>query len=377
MILLDRRPSSGNFGGKLKSVPNIICYVYDPSGPLISVVITTLNDGDTVEACVRSIFNQSYHNFELILVDAKSPDGTYAKAMDLEELSKHFKNCKRYLPISADANSPAKGRNLGVKMASGSVIAFTDGDCIAQPNWLANLVRHLSRKSGIVGGPNIIRHRRESKMLDAIDRVLATPLGSGGSPQFCRINQIREVQYVPACNMAIDKRLFDDIGGFDENLRYNEDTDLCSRIRKKGYSITYVPQSIVDHFMGVESLLAFSKFIYKYGSEKGKNLSTNRKHLSKFNVLSLIFILTYVLLILILTLGNADEMVLLILMLLTSVAVVTIIVMSLGIAVEYSDPWMSILAFVVFISIFMIYNIGFVLGYICGILVIPILKHWS
>jgi hypothetical protein len=104
--------------------------------------------------------------------------------------------------LAQEANTPAKGRNIGVRAAYGNIVALTDGDCIAEKDWLRNLVEYLPKERGIVA--NSLKHFKRSKILDTIDNV-STYLGSGRSPQFFRIDKVSEVSGVPSCNMAIQK----------------------------------------------------------------------------------------------------------------------------------------------------------------------------
>src|SRR5437899_12046918 len=84
--------------------------------PLVSVVITCRNEGAKIENCIKSVANQSYSNFEIIIIDAKSTDGTFEKASNLARYVKSRENCKRYLAVAAQAETPSKGRNAGVRM---------------------------------------------------------------------------------------------------------------------------------------------------------------------------------------------------------------------------------------------------------------------
>jgi cellulose synthase/poly-beta-1,6-N-acetylglucosamine synthase-like glycosyltransferase len=70
---------------------------YDVELPLVSVIVTTRNEKDTIEESIISIFEQSHPNFELIVIDARSNDGTFEKAVELEVVSRSYRNCKRYL----------------------------------------------------------------------------------------------------------------------------------------------------------------------------------------------------------------------------------------------------------------------------------------
>jgi glycosyltransferase involved in cell wall biosynthesis len=155
--------------------------------PLISIVIVGKNERDTIERCINSVFDQSYPNFEAIYVDSGSTDGTFEIAMRLQSASNNYRYCKRYLPVSVDSNSPGSGRNYGVKVARGDIIAFVDADCVPERTWLENLIKYFSRNILVVGGPNIHTRSTHSRVVNSVYDVLETFLGSGGSAQFLKI----------------------------------------------------------------------------------------------------------------------------------------------------------------------------------------------
>jgi GT2 family glycosyltransferase len=125
-------------------------------------------------------------------------------------------------------------------------------------------------------------------MTNAIDGVFATYLGSGGSPQFLEIRKVSEVYALPACNMAVLCGVFNELGGFNEDLKYNEDTDFCHRAIKKGYKIVYSPLAVVEHFMGLDSYKETARFLKKYGRERGRNIRKNPYLFQKFNIISML-----------------------------------------------------------------------------------------
>ena len=332
--------------------------------PLVSVVITGKNEQNTIEKCIISILNQSYPNFEIIYVDAKSSDNTIKKANQLKSLLNSIKKCKRYMTVSLEADFPSKGRNLGVNNAKGSIIAFTDADCVADQDWLTNLVRQLSKGIGIVGGPNIIRHFKNSRITNAIDSVLSTYLGSGGSPQFYKIHEDCDVYALPSCNMAIQKNLFEKVGKFNEKLRYNEDSDLCNRIRKSGSRILYSPSARIYHFIGIDSYNQFISYFHRYGYERGKNAATNLDFFTKFNVLSLSIVVAALSL---LSFSFFTSMAFMIFILLITIVISVVLFVSLKIGIRNRSPMSFFLVLIIFPSLHIVYNIGFVIGYLTGI----------
>jgi GT2 family glycosyltransferase len=329
--------------------------------PLVSVIITGRNEQNTIENCILSIFSQDYPNFEVIYVDAKSSDNSIEYANKLRVPVEDNAKCKRYLIILAEADSPGRGRNVGVKAAKGAIIAFVDADCVAEKDWLTNLVGHLPVETGMVGGPNVIRHFKKSKAIMAIDSVLSTYLGSGGSPQFYNINKDCETYAVSSCNMAIQKTLFEKIGGFNESLRYNEDSDLCNRMRKGGYTIVYTPSARVDHFLGIESYSDFASHFYRYGYERGKNASKNSGLITRFNALSLVTIIAITSL---LVFSIFVSVAFTILVLLITAIISILIIISLKIAITNKSELLFFFVLAIFVTLYAVYNAGFVLGYL-------------
>jgi len=337
--------------------------IEDNNFPLVSVVIIGKNEKDTIEKCILSIFNQSYPNFEIIYVDDKSTDNTLEKAQQLRNILDLKKNCKRYLTLSVETNFPSKNRNIGIKASKGGIIAFIDGDCIAEHDWLANLHEQFSTKVGIVGGPITLAHSKNTITTKAIDLVLASYLGSGGSALFYQIKGDREVDEVPAGNMVVYKRLLEKFGGFDENLRYNEDSDLCYRLREEGYRIIYSAKARIYHFIGIDSYTDFMSYFKRYGFERGKNTARSSKFLTLFNLLSLALVVSALSLVMLSFFISTAPIIFFYLF----IAVVLIeLTVSLKLAVANKCIKLLFLLLTFFITLHNTYNIGFIFGYMAG-----------
>lgn len=331
----------------------------DEEYPLISVIITAKNEEKMIELCINSIFKQSYSNFEIIYIDAESSDKTFEIASKLRTNVDIYKNCKRFICLKKNANSPGKGRNIGAKLSNGKFIAFTDADCIAENNWLEELFKHLDHINSVVGGPNIIKHHKTSKIINAIDKVLGTYLGSAGAPQFLQIDNIKQVYGIPGCNLSLSKEIFDKLNGFDESLRYNEDTDLCYRLTKNNCKIIFNPNAIVHHYMGLDSFKEFSKFSYNYGYGRGSNIQKNSKLFSKIHMIALLTIFSIISLS-ILSFFIKDSLI--VLSIILSICFVMIFVNSLVLSIKNRSMSLFVLSFFIIISEYLIYNIGFIYG---------------
>ena len=328
--------------------------------PLTSVVIIGKNEQDTIESCIISIFNQTYPDFEIIYVDDNSSDDTMVKAQRLKNIMPN-KNCKRYEIISVSSGYPSKNRNIGSKIAKGTVIAFIDADCIAEQNWLLNLISKLPNASGVVGGPLTLRHKNNSNTTKAIDSVLTSFLGSGGSALFYKIKEDRQVAAVPAGNMAIHKHLLEKLGGFNEKLRYNEDSFLCYNARKQGFKIYYSAKAKVSHFVAIDSYSNFVSYFRRYGFARGKNVRRDFNLLAKFNLVSLVLILSGISLLILSFLSST-----------ATIAFVCLIILILSVEFAYSlklamahrSVKLFFMFSLFFISLHIMYNLGFIQGLI-------------
>ncbi len=329
--------------------------------PLMSVIITARNEEKMIESCISSILEQNYPNFEIIYVDAESTDKTFEIVTRLESKIKLFKNCKRFVCVKKNAESPAKGRNIAVKLSQGQFVAFTDADCIASKNWLEQLIIHLKKGDQAVGGPNIIKHFKFSKIVNAVDKVLGTFLGSSGAPQFLKIEKITEVHGIPACNLSVARKTFDKLNGFNEKLRYNEDTDFCYRLVENGCKIIYNPNATVDHYIGLDSFKEFSKFVYNYGVGRGKNILKNSKLFSRLHLIALLTIFSIISLSF-LSLFFKESMIPLSIIILICISIV--LGNSIVLGIRNRSVSIFFLSFFILILEYLFYNVGFLKGII-------------
>ena len=193
----------------------------------VSIVVPTYNRRELLKECLDSLFNQTYpkDEYEVIVVDDGSTDGT-------EELLKEYaKNAPCTLKYFKQENrGPAAARNAGIKHAAGDIVCFLDDDCIADKNWIMNMVDKFNEdKVGGVGG-----------------KIIVTPSDHLIEPKIDQSGLINTWSSLSGCNMAFKKDILDDINGFDPLFRFGaEDNDICIRVRLKGYTLKYAPEAIV------------------------------------------------------------------------------------------------------------------------------------
>ena len=218
-----------------------------PRVPRVSVIVCSYNGGQTLEACLRSLKKVNYPDYEVVLVDDGSTDNT-------KEIVSHH-------PWVKTIHQPNMGlsvaRNVGAAHATGEIIAYTDSDCMADPDWLYYLVGTLlSGNYAGVGGPNISPPAQNWQQAC----VAAAP----GGPSHVLLTDV-VAEHIPGCNMAFHRWAFEKIGGFDPEYRKaGDDVDFCWRLQQEGEVIAFSPSAIVWHYRRF-TLKAFRKQQEGYG----------------------------------------------------------------------------------------------------------------
>jgi GT2 family glycosyltransferase len=232
-----------------------------PRTPKVSVVICTYNGSRTLDGCLRSLETLNYPDYEVILVNDGSTDSVPQIAARYPYIRYHAQP-NRGLSVA---------RNVGMELAEGEIIAYTDDDCFADPDWLYYLVAKLleTGASG-VGGPNL---------LPTTDGpVAACVSASPGTPAHILIDD-NVAEHVPGCNMAFWADRLRAIGGFDPvYTKAGDDVDLCWRLQAEGDHIVFAPAAMVWHHRRA-TVQAYLKQQRGYGEAEGL---LKRKHPEKF-----------------------------------------------------------------------------------------------
>ena len=204
--------------------------------PEVSIVVPVFNARKSTEKCLTSLLRQSYENYEIVLVDDCSTDGTYELVKQSVDQSKRVSIKQTRENVGA-----AAARNLGIKEAKGEYIAFTDCDCVVDADWVERLVECLITNRGEVAGGEV----RTPRDINFFARSLGAP--HKPAPKLISKD---EAEDIPTCNAIFKKSLLARIGYFDETFRFSggEDTDLCARIKLEKIPIYCTPKAIVWHY---------------------------------------------------------------------------------------------------------------------------------
>ena len=205
----------------------------------ISVIIPTYNRKKYIKRAIDSVIHQSYKPFEIIVIDDGSTDGTY-------ELIKQSYSSSQISLKKQKNNGVSSARNKGIKLANGDWIAFLDSDDEWFKNKLELQVREIKKSKTFIchtneiwirNGIRVNQMKKHQKYGGAIFKKCL---------DMCRISP---------SSVMIHRRIFDEIGLFDEDLIICEDYDLWLRISSK-YPVLYLDSMLIKKFGGHEDQLS-------------------------------------------------------------------------------------------------------------------------
>jgi len=253
--------------------------------PDVSVIIPTKNRCESLRKCLDSLLMQKYRNFEVVVVDGGSTDGTI-------DLVTEYMSMLAIRLIGQKRKGLVNAVNEGWIASHGEIVVRTDDDIVADAGWLLEIVKTFRSSTTIGGvtGPTIIPEELkgsrdvfyfQNKMRSAGNfwsllgiiyfyyflegrptvigqffRSGAFSLGSNYS-DCLRLTKAIDVDHHEACNMAVKRDQLEEIGGFDEIYlgvgEYSE-ADVSFKIRKLGYRIVFNPKALVYHLTSKEGV---------------------------------------------------------------------------------------------------------------------------
>jgi glycosyltransferase involved in cell wall biosynthesis len=264
LVTADRQPKAAYYAlrERLTGEGSITERVKLERYPKVSVIVCSYNGGQTLLDCLQSLDTVIYPDFEIILVDDGSKDNTQALVSKyIAERETRAAATGERLPPFTNIVQVNMGlsyaRNVGAHAATGEVFAYTDSDCMADPDWLYYMVCTLTSGDYVgVGGPNISP--------PAVNWIQAAVSAAPGGPSHVLLTDV-VAEHIPGCNMAFYRSAFYSVGGFDPEYRKaGDDVDFCWRLQTNGGVIAFSPSSIVWHYRRF-TLSAFRKQQEGYG----------------------------------------------------------------------------------------------------------------
>mgnify|MGYP001571168366 CR=1 FL=1 len=233
--------------------------------PKVSIIIVNFNQKQLTLNCLKSLGKVTYSNYEIIVVDNDSQDGS------VEAISKMYPKVRQVLNKSNSGY--VGGNNAGIKQALGKYLLILNNDTIVTPDFIEPLVIDLEKDTslGIVQSKIFIMDN--PKQLDNVVSYL-TNIGFLFHIGYLDIDKpeykkFRETFAAKGACMMVRKSVFE-LGAFDEKYWcYFEESDLCWRAWVMGYHVAFEPKSIIYHKMGATSTTMKSAFIH-YHSFKNR-----------------------------------------------------------------------------------------------------------
>jgi GT2 family glycosyltransferase len=198
--------------------------------PRVSVVVCCHNEERTLGQCLAGLEELVYPDYEVIVVDDGSTDGTAAVAEQFEGVRL----------VSTENRGLAAARNLGLELATGEIVAYIDGDAWPDPHWLTYLVAAFQDSDHVgIGGPNL-----PPMNAGPVEQCVAN---APGGPTHVLVSD-GEAEHIPGCNMAFKKDALEAIGGFDPQFRAaGDDVDICWQLRARGWTLGFDATAVVWH----------------------------------------------------------------------------------------------------------------------------------
>lgn len=199
----------------------------------ISYIIPVFNEQLTIRQCLDAIVAQLQQGDEIIVVDNGSTDKSLDNIRTIQNIS---------IVYSPDVTIGAV-RNAGANIAKGQILAFIDADCVICPAWRDNVISTLNLNTVVATGSKVVIPENAGWLEKAWYSQ--------------RNSQCSRVSYINSGNFIILRKVFEEIGGFSEDLITGEDSELGWRINKAGYSILDNPEIKTIHLGNPKSLKNF------------------------------------------------------------------------------------------------------------------------
>jgi glycosyltransferase involved in cell wall biosynthesis len=229
--------------------------------PLITALVCTRDRPDSLGPTLESLTEQAYARFEIVVVDQSRSDAT-------ERLVRRWAQARcpvRYVRLEQPGLSRAY--NAGIESSKGSIIAFTDDDCVAPEGWLASVARAFDRhpQVALLYGQVLVPTELEAKEnIEGITPALPIP-----DRRLLDHSHGFRV-FGMGANFAARRGLFDLVGGFDEvlggggPLQSSQDFDFAYRVFRCRQTTLLEPDVVVFHY-GFRSHAEWPATVRSYG----------------------------------------------------------------------------------------------------------------
>jgi GT2 family glycosyltransferase len=214
--------------------------------PSVSIIVVNFNGKELLKPCLKSLLTTNYPNFEIIVVDNASTDGS------VESIKKLYGSYP-YVKIVENRENlgHAEGCNIGARVAKGRYLVFLDSDTeLKAEDWLWELVKVMESDESIGLAQAKVVLAKDKRRLDYVCTAIDA-LGTWAATYGLKEDELKENFEVLAASSGcciVRRDVFNEVGGFDPDyFIYDDDTDLSLRSRLLGYKILLVPSAVIVH----------------------------------------------------------------------------------------------------------------------------------
>jgi GT2 family glycosyltransferase len=213
--------------------------------PLVSVIVVNWNGREYLGECLESLRSQTLLDFEVIVVDNGSTDGS------VEYMESQFPGFIRILR-NAENRGFSGGNNQGIKVARGQYIALLNNDARADKYWLKELMKAapVDHRAGMLASRIYLQDGR--KIIDNVGHLIYRDGLNRGRGRLeedhGQFDKMEEVLFPSGCAALYRREMLEEIGLFDEDFfAYGDDTDIGLKGRLAGWKCLYIPEAVVYH----------------------------------------------------------------------------------------------------------------------------------
>ena len=195
--------------------------------PYFTIIIPSFNRVHVIDRAIQSILNQTYPDWELIIVDDGSTDNT-------KEILTPILADKRIKYIYQDNAGVCAARNAGARVAEGNYLIFLDSDDIVENNWLHDFYEEIENKTAdiVYCSVKIQNYNNTIEYID-VDNPYGNHKGKGTDL---------------AGSWAVKKQIFCEVGMYDENIKFGENNELRLRINSLNFNIGIIKKYNLIYF---------------------------------------------------------------------------------------------------------------------------------
>ena len=223
--------------------------------PLVSIIIPVYNGSKYMCEAIESALSQTYDNIEILLINDGSADGGKT-----EEIALSYGNKIRY--FYKENGGVSSALNFGIKNMKGEYFSWLSHDDSYEPKKIEKQILSLQDKKKCVSICN-------TKTIDKNSNLISISKNSYKSPTLSSDDALMYITKFSAngCSLLIPKSAFEDVGLFNEELRYCQDILMWWKIFLKGYNLTFIDYVGVSYRVHPAQVTQTNKALYRHDAE--------------------------------------------------------------------------------------------------------------